>query len=92
MQELHTWIDNGWLVPYPEDKLGPPKGLIPLMAVLHQNKTKVRPVMDYQEINHHVDAFTANADVCAAKLHEWRQNDANVSLLDLRRAYLQIRW
>ena len=27
-KELQTWIDNGWLVPYPEDKLGPPKGLI----------------------------------------------------------------
>ena len=32
-QELYTWIGNGWLVPYPEDKLGPPKGLIPLMAI-----------------------------------------------------------
>ena len=23
-KELQNWIDNGWLVPYPEDKLGPP--------------------------------------------------------------------
>ena len=38
MQEFHTWIGNGWLVPYPEDKLGPPKGLIPLMVVLQQSK------------------------------------------------------
>ena len=60
------------------------------MAVLQQNKTKVHPVMDYRELNH-VDAFTANADVCAAKLREWRQKGANESLLDLRRAYLQIR-
>ena len=90
-QELHTWIDNGCLVPYPEDKLGPPKGLIPLMAVLQQNKAKVRPVMDYRELNHHVGAYTANADVCAAKLREWRQKGANVSLLDLRRAYPQVR-
>ena len=22
-KELQNWIDNGWLVPYPEDKLGP---------------------------------------------------------------------
>ena len=90
-QELHTWIGNGWLVPYPEDKLGPPKGLILLMAVLQQNKIKVHPVMDYWKLNHHVDAFTANADICATKLHEWRQKSANVSLLNLRRAYLQIR-
>ena len=24
-KELQNWIDNGWLVPYPEDKLGPQK-------------------------------------------------------------------
>ena len=90
-QELKTCIGNSWLVPYPEDKLGPPKGLIPLMAVLQQNKTKVRLVMDYWEFNHHVDAFMANANVCAAKLHKWWQKGANVSLLDLRRVYLQVR-
>ena len=61
------------------------------MAELQLNKTKVRPVMDYQELHYHVDAFTANADVCAAKLHELRPKGANVSLLDLRRSYLQIR-
>ena len=71
-QELHTWIGNGWLVPYQEDKLGPPKELIPLTAILQQKKTKVHPVMDYWELNHHIDAFTANADVCVAKLHEWQ--------------------
>ena len=69
MQELHTWIGNGWLVPYPENKLRPPKGLIPLMAVLQQTKTKVHPVMNYWELNHHVDTFTTN--VCTAKLREW---------------------
>ena len=47
--------------------------------------------MDCRELNHYVDAFKANADICAAKLREWRQKGANVSLLDLRRAYLQIR-
>ena len=51
---------------------------------------EVRPVMDFQKLNHHVDMFTANMDVCAAKLHEWRQKGSNVSLLDLRRAYLQV--
>ena len=46
--------------------------------------------MDYWELNHHVDKFTANADVCTAKLHEWRQKGANISLLDFRRVYLQM--
>lgn len=90
-QELSTWISSGWLILYPEEKLGPPKGLIPLMAILQQNKSKVRPVMDFQELNHHVDAFTVDADVSAAKLRESQQKGSNVSLLDLRRAYLQIR-
>ena len=70
--------------------MGPPKALIPLMAVVQQNKDKVRPVLDYRELNQYVDAFTADADVCASKLREWRQQGANVSLLDLRKAYLQI--
>ena len=62
-KELQNWIDNGWLVPYPEDKLGPPKSLIPLMVVIQQNKQKVRPVLDFRELNDHVDPFTACADI-----------------------------
>ena len=45
-QELQAWIQNGWLIPYAESELGPPKGLIPLMAILQENMQKVRPVMD----------------------------------------------
>ena len=70
-QELQWWIDNGWLLPYPEDKLGPPKGLIFLMAVLQENKLKVQPVMDYHELNEHVDVYTGSANVCMQKLKEW---------------------
>ena len=87
--ELPTWIDNGWVIPYPEE-YGPPKGLIPLMAVLQANKQKIFPVMDYQVLNKHVDAHTANADVCVQKLREWRQKESNVAVLDLRQAYLQV--
>ena len=87
-KELQNWIDNRWLVPYPEDKLGPPKGLIPLMAVILKNKQKVRPVLDYRELNDHVDPFTGHADICTEKLREWRRARSNVSMLDLRKAYL----
>ena len=89
-KELQNWIDNGWLVPYPEDKLGLPKGLIPLMAVIQQIKQKVRPVLDYRELNDHVDPFTARVDICTEKLREWRRAGSNVSVLDLRKAYLQV--
>ena len=59
------------------------------MVVVQEQKLKVRPVLDYWELNSFVDAFTANAEVCVQKLREWRQG-VNVSLLDLRTAYLQI--
>ena len=52
------------LMPYPE-------GLIPLMTILQQNKTEVRSVIAYRELNHCIDMFTASADVCVAKLREW---------------------
>ena len=40
-------FNNGWLFVYPEENLSPPKGLIPLKAVLQQNKSKMRPVLDF---------------------------------------------
>ena len=88
--ELQMWIDNGWLLLYPEEELGPPKGLIPLMAIRQENKQKVQLVMDYQELDKYVDAYMANADVCLQKLREWRQQGPNVAVLDLRCTYLQV--
>ena len=52
-------------MPYSEEELGPPKCLIPLMVVVQEQKQKVRPVLDYRELNGFVDAFIANAEVCA---------------------------
>ena len=83
--EILQWQPNGWLLPYSEE-LGPPKGLIPLMAVMP--KQKVRLVLDYRECNGFVNAFTANAEVCVQKLREWRRQGVNVSLLGLQNAYL----
>ena len=78
------------MIPYPEGKYAPPKGLIPLMAVLQAKKQKVRLVMDYRELNKYIDVHTANADVCVQKLREWRQKGSNVAVLDLCWAYLQV--
>ena len=89
-RELQAWIQNGWLIPYPESELGPPKVLIPLMAILQERKQKVQPVMDYRELNEHVNAYTANVDVCAQTMREWRQQGPKAAIVDLRRAYLQI--
>ena len=62
--EILQWQQNEWLLPYSEE-LDPPKGLISLMAIMQ--KQKVRPVLDYWELNGFVDAFTANAEACAQK-------------------------
>ena len=87
-QELDAWIKDDWLIPDPNQKLGPPRSLIPLMAIVKQRKLKVRPVMDYHELNQYFEAYTANTDVCEGKLQEWHRKGSNVSLLDLRKAYL----
>ena len=86
---MQAWILNGWLIPYLESKLEPPKGLIPLMAILQENKPKVQPVMDYHELNEHVKAYTTNADVYAQTMREWRQQGPKAAIVDLHRAYLQ---
>ena len=62
--QILQWQWNGWLLPYQEE-LGTPKGLIPLIAVMQEQKPKVHLVFDYRELNGFVNAFTANAEVCA---------------------------
>lgn len=66
---------NEWLVLYSEEELGP--------QVVQKNKC-----CNYREINGHVDAYTAYADVCAKKLREWRRKEPNGFVLDLQKAYL----
>ena len=67
--EILQWQQNGWLLPYSEE-VGPPKGQIPLMAVVQEQKQKVCPVLDFRELDGFVDAFTANAEVCPQNLRE----------------------
>ena len=89
--ELRTWMDNGWLIPYDQSVHGPPRGLLPLMAVEQGSKSKVRPCLDYRQLNTHVPVHTAEADVCAETLRRWRRHGTNIAVVDLKRAYLQIR-
>ena len=60
------------------------------MAVLQEKKQKVRPVLDYRELNQYIDSYTADADVCAEKLRTWRRMGLEIAALDLKSAYLQI--
>ena len=67
-KEIEGWIEKKWLQKYEAKKKGPIKGLVPLLAVVQQNKGKVRPVLDFRELNTFIEAFTANTDACADKL------------------------
>lgn len=84
--EIQEWIKLGWLQEYE----GEHEGLIPLMAVEQINKGKIRPVLDFRELNNYVSSHTAESAVCGEKLRRWRQLGTSVSVLDLSKAYLQV--
>ena len=42
------------------------------MVIVQENKQKVCPVMNYCELNEHVDMYMASADICVHKLREWQ--------------------
>ena len=38
--ELQTWIDNGWMIPYPEEECGPPQGPDSVNSCVASKQTK----------------------------------------------------
>ena len=84
--ELQTWITNGWLIPAENEKYAS----IPVMAVEQINKSKVRPVLDFRELNKHVVCNTADSVVCDETIRSWRNKKGNLAILDLSKAYLQL--
>lgn len=90
--EVDKWIEDGWLERYDQQRHGKVDGIVPLMAAKQPNKEKkVRPVLDYREVNGHVISHPGyDTAVCQDKLRKWRIDGENVSLLDLKKAYLQV--
>lgn len=88
-KEIDRWIAEGILVPWKEEVK---TGIIPLMAVEQPTKNKVRPVLDFRELNKNVKCHTGDEviDICSETLREWRQTGENVSVVDLKSAYLQL--
>ena len=86
--ELESWIFKGWLKQWD----GPVRGVIPLLAVFKPTKDKVRPVMDYRELNDFVECHTGDDMValCGEKVRKWRQLQCELKVVDLKSAYLQI--
>ena len=85
---VQKWINHGWLKERKEPTARPP---VPLMAVFQETKGKVRPVLDYREVNDSVHASGAEADVSAEKMREWRTFPENSATVDIKDAYMQIR-
>ena len=90
--EVQQWVNDGWLEPYNVQIHGKADGIIPLMAAEQPNKPKkVRPVMGYRELNEHVKSNPGrDTAVCQEMLREWRMREKFASMLDLKRAYLQV--
>ncbi|XP_035827949.1 uncharacterized protein LOC118478447 [Aplysia californica] len=88
-QEVEKWINEGILMPWDEEV---DEGIIPLMAVDQVNKNKVRPVLDFRELNEAVECHTGDdlIDVCDDVLRQWRQVEGDTEIVDLKAAYLQL--
>ena len=93
-EEVRMGMSNGWLVPYNEKKHGIPGAILPLIAVSrkHKQTTPVHLCIDYRSLKHLIKS-SPGADVLAIdqKLREWRQREADSVVLDIRKAYLQVR-
>ncbi|XP_076030373.1 uncharacterized protein LOC143018669 [Oratosquilla oratoria] len=87
--EVERWIEEGILSPWEEPVEG---GILPLMAVVQPTKRKVRPVLDFRELNQFVKCHTGDdfVDVCSETLRRWRRRRGASAVVDLRAAYLQI--
>ena len=81
-------------MPYDEEAFGEPLCVLPFLAVAQTHKvtTPVRPCLDYRHLNDRLLSHPGKeAPACNEALRKWRlQPDDNV-LLDLKKAYLQIR-
>ena len=86
--ELQLWIDEGILVPVPHEERV--DSVVPLMAVEQSTKGKTRPVLDFRELNQFVSSHSGDSVVCDETLRRWRLSGQNVSIIDLRKAYLQL--
>ena len=73
--ELDEWVSKGWLRLWN----GQDGGLLPLLAVAQENKNKVRPVLDFRELNLSVMNHTGDSDVCRESLMKWRKMGDNIA-------------
>ena len=62
-------------------------GVLPLMAVVQPTKNKVRPVLDFRELNKYVACHTKDGiDICEEVMREWRRMERATKIVDLKSA------
>ena len=82
--ELGKWINDGWLALCEK----PSGGIIPLLMVYHDHKDKVRPVLDYHEMNQYIQSHTGKSKVCPEMLRRWRTMSDQLGVVNLKDVYL----
>ncbi|KAF2343958.1 hypothetical protein FHG87_025286 [Trinorchestia longiramus] len=89
-KEIDRWITEGILLPWEETV---DTGILAMMVVEQPTKNKVRPVLDFRELNTNVVCHTGDdvIDCCDETLRKWRRTSENMSIVDLKVAYLQLR-
>ena len=91
--EVRTWVKEGILVKYDRESHGEIQRYLPMMSVKQEkgDKIKIRPVFDFRDLNEEIRSHPAGATpLCNERLREWRQLGTDCSVIDLRKAYLQI--
>ena len=85
---MERWIADGILVP----RKGKGKGVLLLMAVFQATKKKIRPVLDFRELDRFVAYHTGGdiIDVCDEKMRKWRRLEGGTATVDFKSAYLQL--
>lgn len=90
--EMASWLEEGIIVKH-EEKHGEIRRFLPMISVRQEKgqEIKIRPVFDYREMNKSIASHPAGATpLCSERLREWRQVGSKASIIDLRKAYLQV--
>ena len=84
-REVQEWINKGWLR---EVKLNEYSHIL---ATMHPQKGKVRPVLDFRELNQYVSCHSGDEiAICDESIRRWRKLGEKVKVVDLKSAYLQL--
>ena len=93
-KEVTEWIKEGVLVEWNLKIHGAVKHRVPLMAVIQRKgvQKKVRPVLDFRQLNDTIENRPGGSTpLCRQRLRDWRKKGPQCAVVDLRKAYLQVR-